>query len=337
MDGISLTTPPILGADHQPLPNSIAEAAMVSLGGMDQYVLIRGADVKANPLLVMLHGGPGISETAMWRYYNSKALEEDFTVIYWDQRGCGHSFDPSMTKEHMVVNQFLSDLDELIDYARDHCNRKKSKVVIFGHSWGSVLGPLYCRDHPEKVSLYVGCAQLGNWANSEKMTYEYTLSEAKRVNNGKIIRNLVYAGPPPHNADGCITQRTSLAALEGDTTILEGLKMAWIFLTVPEYSMSNLFRFYKELEFSIDATWSEVTAINLLKDVPKLEMPAIFMLGRKDNIVPTECSQEYIDTLYAPCKEIIWFEQSKHLPFVDEAQKFNRVMKEVIKAKVLTC
>ena len=308
---------------------------MVSFGGRNQYVLVRGSNVETNPLLIMLHGGPGISETAWWRYHNSKVLEGNFTVVYWDQRGCGHSYDSTIRREEMKVKQFLSDLDELVEYARDRCNRKESKVVIFGHSWGSVLGPLYCRDHPEKVLLYVGCAQLGDWAKSEQLTYEYALSEAKHINNQKIVRDLERAGPPPHNVDGCLTQRTSLATLEGDTSTWKVLQMVWLFISVPEYSLRNLFRFFKELDLSIDASWSEVTGINLVKDVPKLEMPAFFLLGRNDHIVPSECSKEFIDTLDAPSKEVIWFEESKHLPFVDEAGNFNRIMEEVVKRKYL--
>ena len=83
------TTPPILGPDGQRLPNSIAEVQYIRLGGIEQWVMIRGSDVTANPLLILLQGGPGISETAFWRFFNSSALEKVFTVVYWDQKGSG--------------------------------------------------------------------------------------------------------------------------------------------------------------------------------------------------------------------------------------------------------
>lgn len=101
-------TPPFLDSNGCPLPHSVAEVGFVRLGGAEQWVLMRGADTESNPILVMLHGGPGFSETTFWRYYNSAALEQAFTVIYWDQRGSGKSFNPTTTrKESMTVDQFV--------------------------------------------------------------------------------------------------------------------------------------------------------------------------------------------------------------------------------------
>ena len=55
-----------------------------------------------------------------------------FTVVYWDQRGAGKSFDRSIPRSSMTVDQFICDLDELINAL---CRRlDKSKVAILGHS-----------------------------------------------------------------------------------------------------------------------------------------------------------------------------------------------------------
>jgi pimeloyl-ACP methyl ester carboxylesterase len=203
------TTPLILGPDGQPLPDSITEVQYIRLGGIERWVMIRGSDVAANPLLVLLHGGPGISETVFWRYFNSSALEKAFTVVYWDQRGSGKSFDPAISKDEMTVEQIISDLDELVDTVCRRCC--KSKVTIFGHSWGSVLGPLYAFRFPDKVAAYVGCGQIGDWAESEKATYAYCLAEAGQRSNGRMVRELKEIGPPPHNSDQLLKQRLCLA------------------------------------------------------------------------------------------------------------------------------
>jgi proline iminopeptidase len=104
-----------------------------------EWVMVRGSNVTVNPILVLLHGGPGMLEITFWRYYNSETLEKVFTVVYWDQRGSGKSFDPAelIDKSTMAVEQFILDLDELIDFV---CARlKKKEVTIFGRCWGSVL------------------------------------------------------------------------------------------------------------------------------------------------------------------------------------------------------
>lgn len=323
-------TPPFLGPDGTPSPCSIAENEFICLGGRDQSVLIRGSDTKDNPILLMLHGGPGFSERAFWRYYNSAVLEKSYTVVYWDQRGSGKSFDPTISKEvEMTVEQFLSDLDELVDIL---CRRlKKSNVVLFGHSWGSALGPLYASRFPNKVAAYVGAGQLGDWAASERATYNYTLAEANRQSNRKAMQALQDIGPPPHNCDALCVQRNLLADLEGDLTFDTVWKMIKIYSSVPETSLMDFIQFWKILTFSIDAMWQEVTSLNLLELVPKLDMPTFFFLGKQDHCVPTEISMDFINHLKAPSKEVVWFEHSKHEPFVDEPDKFNQLMVEMVR------
>jgi pimeloyl-ACP methyl ester carboxylesterase len=155
-------TPPFRGADGIPLPDSIAEAAYRRLGGVDQWVMIRGERI-ANPPLILLHGGPGWSETAFFRHFNAP-VEKAFTVVYWDQRGAGKSFDRGIPRSSMTVEQFLSDLDELVDAVRERLGKKR--VSILGHSWGSALGVLYAARSPEKVAAYIGSGQIGDWAGS---------------------------------------------------------------------------------------------------------------------------------------------------------------------------
>jgi len=104
-------TRPFRGPDGEVLSGSIAEVAYRRLGGLDQWVMIRGESV-ANPPLILLHGGPGWSETGFFRRFNA-SLEKDFTAVYWDQRGAGKSFDRAIPESSMTVEQFISDLDEL--------------------------------------------------------------------------------------------------------------------------------------------------------------------------------------------------------------------------------
>ena len=72
--------------------------------------------------------------------------------------------------------------------------------------------------------------------------------------------------------------------------------------------------------------WAEVSALNLMKVVPALQIPVFFFLGRHDHQVPAETSAAYFDALIAPSKKLVWFEESGHEPFVDEPAKFNTAM-----------
>src|SRR5579872_1776595 len=126
-------TAPFRNADGSLLAGSVAEAGLWRIGGVMQWVMVRGRNT-ANPLLVTLHGGPGSSETPLLRSFNA-ALEDSYTVVYWDQRGAGRSYNRSIPPESMTVDRFVADLDELIDNLAARFGKRR--VVLLGHSWGS--------------------------------------------------------------------------------------------------------------------------------------------------------------------------------------------------------
>lgn len=204
-------TPRFRRPNGEVIQGSIAEIAYFRLGGLDQWVMIRGVDF-ANPLLVVLHGGPGFSETPFLRHFNAP-LENVFTVVYWDQSGTRKSFNPAIPRSSMTVEQFMADLDELVEAV---CKRfGKNKVAIFGHSWGSALGVLYAARFPEKVAVYVGTGQIGDWAQGELASYAFALAEAQRLNNRKALKELRAIGPPPYSVSALFTERTWLQRFAG--------------------------------------------------------------------------------------------------------------------------
>ena len=320
-------TRPFRGPTGEVAPGSIAEVKYLRLGGLDQWVMIRGESL-TNPPLVLLYGGPGFSETHFFRHFNAP-LEKDFTVVYWDQRGSGKSFDRKTPRSSMTVEQFIADLDELVEAVCRRIGNKK--VTIFGHSWGSVLGPLYAARFPEKVAAYVGCGQIGDWAASESSTYAFVLAEAQRLNNRKAIKELSTIGPPPHTAKAMWTQRTWLNRIEGHMNMRVLWDLGRMFLSEPELSVFDLPKLFRGFLFSLDATWEEVSRINLIEAVPSLQVPVFFFLGRNDHWVPSEISLAYFDALTAPSKRIVWFEESGHEPFVDEPATFNALMAELVR------
>jgi pimeloyl-ACP methyl ester carboxylesterase len=325
-------TPPFRGPQGEVLSGSIAEVGYRRLGGLDQWMMIRGESV-ANPALVLLHGGPGLSETALFRYFNAP-LEKSFTVVYWDQRGAGKSAHRDIPRSSMTVEQFIADLDELV---RDVCERLgKTNVAIFGHSWGSVLGPLYAARFPEKVGAYVGSGQIGDWAAAEAATYAFALAEAERLGKHRAAKKLRTIGPPPHTAQSLWTQRTLLSRLEGRTRPRALLTLARAALSGPESSILDLPGALRGFRFSLDAMWAEVSRLNLIELAPTLQMPVFFFLGRNDHWVPVETSLAYIDALAAPSKELVWFEESGHEPFMDEPAKFNTAMAELVRPVLST-
>ena len=320
-------TDPFRDASGRIRPESIAEAGFWRIGGVDQWVMVRGADI-ANPVLVVLHGGPGMSETGFFRRFNAP-LESCFTVVHWEQRGAGKSFSRDLPVASMTVARFLDDLDELVDRVRQRLGQ--AKVVLLGHSWGSALGVLYAARHPEKVAVYVGAGQVGDWAAAEAASYAYGLAEAERQGDASALARLRALGPPPHPAHHVFVERSIVNRLDGQMRPRILWNATRALFHRPESSLFDLPSLLRGFRFSLEAMWAEVSALNLLQLVPDLAMPVFVVVGRRDHWVPPEMSVAYFDAVSAPSKTLLWFDHSGHEAFVDEPARFNAVLEERVR------
>ena len=327
------TTPPSRGPDGEILPGSIAEISYLHLGGFDQWVMIRGENL-ANPILIPLHGGPGFPEMRLFRTFNAQ-LEQSFTVVYWMQRGTSKSFERRMPASSLTIEQFVADLDELVEMLRARFG--KEKVVLYGHSWGSVLGVLYASRFPEKVAAYVGAGQIGEWAAFETASYKFMLAEAERRQHRKAVRELRAIGLPPHAFWDMVTERKWVTRFVGIVRGMSLWKFTRITLGGPEASMFDLPNILQSQFVTPKAMWQELMGVNLIKTAPSLRMPVFFFLGRHDRVVVPETSLAYFDVLQGPSKTLIWFEESGHEPPAEEPEKFNRLMVDLVRPAAVAC
>lgn len=164
--------------------NGIDESTYIQINGINQYVNIRGEN-SGNPVMIFVHGGPA-SPMGYVAYYYQQPIEEKFTVINYDQRGCGRTYYANgKSFNNLTVEQLERDLDAIVDYA---CERfGQDKVVIMGHSWGTILGTLYAKHHPEKISAYIGVSQAAGNLFEGKIT---AAEKALAVSSGKDAETL---------------------------------------------------------------------------------------------------------------------------------------------------
>src|SRR5690606_8881641 len=161
------------------IKDSAALPRYIELGGFKLVVRIAGDDV-ANPILLLLHGGPGFTEMALFAEYN-KDLEKEFIVVNWDQRGAGLSYAPNIPDSTMTLEQFINDAHELVTWLKT--TYKKEKIYVLGHSWGSVLGVNLVQRYPEDFYAYVGVGQGVNMFDNERLSFKFTLDTAIADNN----------------------------------------------------------------------------------------------------------------------------------------------------------
>lgn len=229
----------------------------------------------------------------------------------------------------MTLEQFVADLDELVDIVRRRFG--KETVAILGHSWGSALGAIYASRCPDKVSIYVGAAQLGDCAAGEALSYSFALAEAERRQDEKALNKLRAIGPPPYAAKSVFVERMAISGMDGQMRPAILWKVGRALFGRPESSIFDLPNLVRGFRFSLDAMWTEVSTLNLLKRVPALKMPVVIFVGRRDRWVPPETSVAFFDALDAPSKTLVWFDHSGHEMFVDEPEKFNATMVELVR------
>jgi pimeloyl-ACP methyl ester carboxylesterase len=310
--------------------NSIAEMRSVSINGLQQAILIRGEN-KNNPLLLLLHGGPGLAETGLFRYYNAP-LEKHFVVVYWDQRGSGKSYTRQTATAPLSVDLFVQDTIELTRYLLQQFG--KDKLFLFAHSWGTLLGTIAISQHPEYYEAYVGSGQVSSMPAGELESYRFTLKTAVEQRNQPAITELEAIGEPQDGAYLCGMKGTRIERkwLTYFGGALYGAKnwnpLFWKIIQAKEYSLADIDKLLKGMNAPArnELSEKEFLHVDLTKAIKKLNVPVYFFLGKHDYQIPSILAENYLSMLDAPKKSLVWFDRSAHSPCFEEAGKFNSLM-----------
>lgn len=319
------TTAPFTDALGRPVADSVASLERPAIGGVEQSLLIRGRDTR-NPLLLYLHGGPGTSELGMVRTHNLPVLEQHFVVAIWDQRGAGKSFHARRPEAQMTVEQLLQDTLELTELL---CRRfEQPSIYLVGHSWGSLLGVLAAQRRPELYRAYIGVGQAVAMREGERLSYAWTLEQARSANDAKSVRQLEAIGPPPYAPlrPKLMTQRRILAKYGGEVygsasggmpTLMRSLYAA------SEYGWLDRVNVFRGVFTGMRLLWPQILELDLRTRAPGLEIPVYFLLGRHDWEAPSVLAAQYFELLRAPRKDLVWFERSAHFVNTEEPDAFN--------------
>jgi pimeloyl-ACP methyl ester carboxylesterase len=321
-------TPPITDAEGVEIPGSIAVIETVTLGGVEQTVTIRGADI-TKPVLLFLHGGPGMpsSPWATWNDFHAN-LEQNFIFVHWDQRGAGKSFSKDLTPDDVRLENFVSDTLELTDILRERFNQ--DKIFLWGHSWGSGLGFETLRVNAEPYYAFIASAVRPEWNSTNQLGYERVLELAHQANDTEAIEALESIQPfDPQNMEHLQLMFQHFSQyLVGDFHT-EGLEEAWLDYVLkgesPEYPTTYIKQTLAGMDFS-NHTKSEImtSGYDHATDFPVSTIPVHFIQGRYDYYCPGELAEEYYESLESPAKSFTWFENSAHDVYYDEPDKFNQ-------------
>jgi pimeloyl-ACP methyl ester carboxylesterase len=302
----------------------------VVLGGFPQKIHIKGDDEK-NPVILFLHGGPGMTNRASVMQKHAD-LRRAFTLVAWDQRGtCGSykGLDPAT----LTVDRLVEDAKELVDELCASLNRKK--IFIVGGSWGTELGTFLVYRYPQKIAAYLGQGQVVDGVKNEELSYNFTLEQAEKAGDEKSVELLKKCGPPAKGQykgglDGLMTQRKILQKYGGSSAKKESFfKTAVLpFLDLREYTYGDIYGSLKGYKKVLSAMWGTVTDYNFIEQCNKFEVPYYIFQGRLDKNTPSELVEEFYKVIDAPDKDLVWFENSAHGPMREEPDKFKSLMVE---------
>ena len=325
---------PITDSSGNIISGSISTIEQVMLGGMEQYLIIRGADT-TKPVMLFLHGGPGSPEFAFMKKTNLE-IENDFIMVYWEQRGAGKSYSKDIPIESMNLEQFISDTQELSEILAKRF--KQEKIYLMGHSWGSFFGILTAHKYPKLFHAYIGIGQVCHQYKGEQISFEWVKDQAERHNDKDAIEALSKISFPDSLADSetwfdfIMVERNHVQKFGGGVT--HEMSGMWpvikMVLDTKEYTFGEKINFMSGSLFSLEHLWPDVVNNNLFNEIDSMQVPVYIFQGKYDYQTPTSLAKDFYDQLKATKKYYFTFENSAHSPIMEEVDKFNTIIRNVV-------
>jgi pimeloyl-ACP methyl ester carboxylesterase len=303
--------------------NGIDEARAVTIGGIAQWITVRGRD-RRNPILLVLHGGPAAPDLPT-RFLFEGAWTDYFTVVEWDQRGAGRTFalnDPATVAPTMTQDRMVADAEELVAYLRGAYGKRK--IFAVGHSWGTVLGLRLAKERPQWLYAYVGMGQIIDMRAGEREGYAFALKAAEQDHNAAAVAELkaIAPYPPPDGSlpvDKIGVQRKWSLHYGG----LSHGRSSYDYLSdaqslSPDYPQANVTALVDAgSAFSLPKLLPGLIATNFT-GVTQLDCPIFIFAGRYDYTTPNAPVARWYEHLKAPSKTWVWFENSAHMMALEE-------------------
>jgi pimeloyl-ACP methyl ester carboxylesterase len=302
--------------------DGIEELKAVPIGGIQQWISVRGRS-RDNPILLFLHGGPASTEMpAAWTFQGP--WEDYFVVVQWDQRGAGKTYtanDPESVGPTIRMERMIADAEELAQYLR--ATYARQKIFVLGHSWGSVLGLELARRQPQWLHAYIGMGQIINMRESERLGYEFVLRTAAAAQNETALTELRSIAPYPE-ADGSIPidkldlQRKWSVRFGGLThgrTAFNYYSNAT--LLSPDYSAADVAAVDRGSALSLPRLWPQLMKVDFMP-ATELQCPIVIFNGRHDHTTSAVLAARWFEKVRAPAKRLVWFENSAHMTHMEE-------------------
>lgn len=309
-------------------PDGIERLEPVSIDGTTQWVSIRGKHTN-NPVIVMIHGGPGTPTMSMaWAY--QAPWEDFFTVVHYDQRGVGKNAvtaDRDALTPTLSFDRLVLDAEAMVAWVRQTLGVEK--VIVMGYSYGTGLGMALAQKRPEWLHAYVGVGQMSG--SGEEYLYRRLRALATAANHRDALRELDSIAPYPRSgapASTVLVTRKWARVFNGGWY---GKPTFDLLFALPEWAPE-----YSAADVAIQKNATQWTTRNLVGkgDAGRpttFAVPVVVMQGRHDLHTPYEPARSWFDEVVAPRKTFVTLEWSAHVPMVEEPGVFLKALLDVVR------
>jgi pimeloyl-ACP methyl ester carboxylesterase len=310
---------------HEPVPGKrIEQARYLVVGGIEQWITIRGDDDN-NPVLLLVHGGPGDVQSPLVSTY--APYEHDFVLVQWDQRGAGRTFAKNGASGLSLEQQIADGIDLAAQLHRQFPDRA---LIVFGHSWGSVIATGMAQRRPELFAAYVGTGQVAAWADTVQFQFDFLKDAARKRNDAATLAELEAIGKPdPTNVKQYFKFswpiRKNMSA--ADTGWLTGLSAL---ATANGETEASLELIGKGMGASGEALSEASIRTDLPASATSFSIPYYVIQGRHDLFTPTSLAEAYFAKIVAPRKQMIVFEDAGHFALATHAQQVAAALKKLL-------
>jgi pimeloyl-ACP methyl ester carboxylesterase len=304
-------------AERITTPDGIQQAGFVRIGGVDQWVQIRG-EHRGNPVLLFVHGGPGFAMSPLTPVF--RGWERDFTVVQWDQRDAGRTFSRN-GRQPLSMDQVARDGLEVADYVRHRLGQPK--IVVLGHSWGSAIALDMVHRRPGLFSAYVGTGQMVDKAAQETDSYAMVLARARAAGDRAAVGELAHVGPPPYRTlDELLVQRKWLGAYYTPAERDLFKVMAPLLVFAPGQSLRAAYDYNAAPKIAQAAAYDENARFDARAFGLTYGVPMFVFEGDQDMLTPFGPTRRWLDQIQAPQKAFVLLKGGAHDAVLTMPQSF---------------
>lgn len=277
----------------------VSQEEFVPIGGIEQWISIRGASAD-NPALLFLHGGPGEALSPFPSIF--EPWERAFTVVLWDQRGSGKTWGRNRSApEEMTLDRITGDAIEIAEYARETLG--KEKLVLVGQSWGSMLAWNVARSRPDLFHAYVGTGQAVSWAHTVEGQEDFSRARAEAAGDQAALEAMERARDAPLKSFERNAPFRAWIMLPADAGFID---MQREFVgPEPIPRQGEVADWINGFGFSASALGDEVLDFDAYAAGIDMALPVIVIQGRDDHVTPSAAAEQLVRDVRAPAKQYV--------------------------------